>query len=569
MNETTEYVSQLVDTILGRRQAGEPLYAPVDGQKSQATIHHKNGPGTITTTSETLTILYDPEATARNGRPGIHVIHSTAGVIEAQEFIALGFKTEIFTASSIIGSFLKVTSTDSRNDRNGTSQGFLITSASDDLLVRSLNDLAFLAPGSDNSSDSLNLALPEGDDPSTATVALSHHLGTKMHLSRPLDGEKPMSHLLRVGKFTQESIFSGQYGSFIDAPPDNLLGTGAGAIIPAINGNNGNSSSSTREDALAGEFICDTNATSVSYSDVTLSLTNTGKFSTFATYAVEFDFSGIVAVNDVNTATDDVQVVLNIEVMALDMAGNVLDAKTFYMRDLTVQYGFVSLPNVTGLLRSSTSPVSRVVVYSPLHNIFTKARADANSTYTRAYTEMGFSTRKLIVNGVEETDDICSRAVHVHRIEGLSGTSSFGVTGGATMSGIVSPEYAAITTIQPKKLNLDGNEVSSYMSAIFGSVPKAFKGADFSAISDRMSATLAEMTTSQPDESTPIGAMSYDVEAMNFKRMGKKFGKFMKSKATKQAIKTGFDVAEMMGAPGASQARQVVKYGYRAAGERL
>jgi hypothetical protein len=385
-----------------------------------------------------------------------------------------------------------------------------------------------------------------------------------MHLSRKLAGEKPMSHILKVGKFVQSHT--------LKMPATSVMGGGSNYKIPSINGTNnagGSGSVTSLTQAKGGDFICYTASNVVSDpSGTTLTLTSSGSCTTFATYAAEYEFHGILGVNDTTLSSNEALGQLKLAFVGLDLAGNAVATEYVDLGSCTFNYGQFDVGSIVGTLRSTTSPIADVIVYASEANVLEKTTAEGNDLWVAGTSEMGFLSRKITIRGIEETDDICERQIHVHRIEGLSGNSSFSLRGSATLAGVISPDFAALGSSRPTRKDLDDQAVEAMMAKIFEKMPSATTGERADMAIQSVNEMLNELSSTGPNgedaSSEPIAAMAYDIDAKDWTKFAKKAGKFITSKKGRKAVDTTFAIAKMMGVPGAPAAEMGTKAAYRA-----
>lgn len=481
IEKTKVYAAEVAEAALNafNKQARGDIPAP--GNAENVRLFTAKGGSAVTLSNETVSaaVVYDPEASLRNGQLSVMVYERKAdSTIKAAQVVNLGRPSEEFLSVGVLSSGLKVFNSSGVDVIGGTQTSAVLTSVPRDISTITSTDLANFTA---NHERDLASGIVSRDD-ATLTLSMSNHFGTKMCLSRPNTTGNLVRRAWDDGIGARRTTTGESLGPTANSDIEPLGSTirSDAQVIAGLASNNV---------AMLGANVLDSN-----------NLTGSNNPLTMATYNIAFTchsvYTGIGTTPDPDFSHDYVA-------LALDASGVVLARKD--MRYITpVTNGASIVMITTGSLTSLTKPIHRVIVAA------TREQANQGAgTYS-----VGNSSAEL--EAFEETSDIPARAVHVTVLEGLNVSATINLNSFAVLTGVPDSSNIFISQSVSDDSVYDNNAVEIFLRSVARVMPRAFTIGGHGAFSQKLTAMYG-------DESMNISfqAMSFDRTVERVKHFGK------------------------------------------------
>lgn len=460
------------------KQARGSLQAP-NGDDNTRLFTAKGGSAvTLASGTTSAAIVYDPEASVRNGQMNVVVYgrNSADAVVEVQN-VTLGRPTNEFLSVGVLSSSLKIFNSSGTDVIGGTQTAAILTSVPRDIAVISSTAVSNACPNHDR--DMVGGVVSR--DESTITTALTEHFGKKMALARTN---------------TLSNLVKRSWDDGIDA---RRTTTGSNLTFIA----NTTMVADSDNDATLAEVLTETSGETLRAFVDTKRLSSANNPLTLATFAV--DIEAQIELGDPGsngTAT----MFQRATAYALDASNGLISssevARRSYMPD-----NAQSIVHFTATVTSSTVPIARVILAytltgGALDDLFISAGSTAKVT---AY---------------EETADISARPVHVCVLEGLNDQATININSAAVLTGVPDSTNVFISSAQQDDLPVyDTNAVEIFLKSVSRTMPRAFTMSGHSAVARQVHAMYG-------DEQVSIAfkAMSFGEVASGIKKLSKMAG---------------------------------------------
>uniref|UniRef100_A0A2V0R8W2 Uncharacterized protein n=1 Tax=viral metagenome TaxID=1070528 RepID=A0A2V0R8W2_9ZZZZ len=464
-SKTKEYAIEVAQTALSsfERQARGTLEAP-NGDENVRLYTAKGGSAiTMSSTVTSATIVYDPEATVRNGQLNVVAYgRNSSGQVVQVSSVNLGRPTDEFLSVGVLSSGLKVLNSSGVDVIGGTQSAGILTSVPRDI---STLDSTSLANACSNHERDLASGVISRDE-STVTVCMTEHFGKKMALCR-----------------------SNTLGNIVQRTWDDGIGNRKRTIGQSLGPTENKTLSTTNVNASDADVIAtdslrimDTNLLDAANNPLTL-----------ATYSASFTAYLQMGDPDITSISHPSVYVM----LALDAANNVIGRSE--IRDIvSVTDNQNYSVRLTGSVSSSTVPIHRVVV---------------GATYSEgvAVEIVVASASTFSLTAFEETADIAARPIHVCVLEGLNASATLNLTSTAVLCGVPDSTNVFIgATGSTVPEVYDTNAVEMFLKSIARTLPRAFTISGHGAVTRSLTAMYG-------DESVDLA-----FKAMSFSDVSKK-----------------------------------------------
>uniref|UniRef100_A0A2V0RC97 Uncharacterized protein n=1 Tax=viral metagenome TaxID=1070528 RepID=A0A2V0RC97_9ZZZZ len=431
VERTRAYATEVAETALNGfdRQARGTLPAP-NGDENVRLFTARGGSAvTLAAGTRSAAVVYDPEATLRNGQLAVYIYERSAtDAVTAVQRVALGRSSDEFISAGILSSGLKVFNSSGVDVIGGTQTAGVLTSVPRDISTLTTTDVANFSP---NHERDLVSGVVSRED-ATMTLALTEHLGKKMCLARANTTSNLVKRTWDDGIGTRRTT-SGE-----------SLGPSAVTAFASI----GTGVRTAQQVLDAPQFhLLDSNNLSASNNPLTL-----------ATFNV--DFSVHVEFDDSNAA--DTSYRMDLKALAIDASGTIITSIDMTdVTNVTADQSFMCIAR--GSLTSSTVPIARVVV----------GVDRTQQSFTTLDYKPAFSTNSI--SAYEETADVAARPIHVCVFEGLNASATINVSSYAVLTGVPDSSNVFIASAQEDDNDVtDFNSVEIFMKSVIRSLPRAF-----------------------------------------------------------------------------------------------
>jgi hypothetical protein len=472
IERTKRYATELADSALNgfEKQARGDIAAP-NGDENVKIYTAKGGSAvTLNSTTTSATVVFDPEASLRNGQLNVTVFErDSSGTVGYEQVVNLGRSTAEFISAGVLSSGLKVFNSSGVDVIGGTQTAAVLTSVARNVSTLDSTDVANSC--ANHERDMVSGVVSRED--ATMTMVLTEHFGKKMCLARSNTHANLVRRIWDDGVGTRSTTTGESLSHTSDTAMD-AVGSSSRADSAIISG--------TTYHVLDTDLLSDAN------NPLTL-----------ATYMADFEVN---AVMDAPTTTDT-DYLVDLKALALDAAGNVLSSRK--VRDVTnVTSGQQFILSGSGTLTSTTVPIARVIV-----------AIDKNLT-DQANLDFLASPSSSKVVAYEETADIAARPIHVCVLEGLNSSATLNLSSFAVLTGVPDSTNVFIASATPASdVVYDTNAVEIFLKSMSRALPRAFTVSGHSAVTK-------ELTAMYGDEEMTVAfkAMSFDDVARRVKHAG-------------------------------------------------
>jgi hypothetical protein len=501
MQATKDYAIEVATTALNSfsKQARGDLEAP-NGDENVKLFTARGGSAlTLGSTTTSAVVVFDPEASLRNGQLNVGVIERDASdVVTGHRAVNLGRPATDFISAGVLSSGMKVFNSSGVDVIGGTQTAAVLTSVPRDISTLTSTDIANFCS---NHERDLASGIVSRED-ATMTLALTEHFGKKMCLSRA----NTLTNVVRRewdDAIGTRKTTAGQSLSYVT---DTTLTVGV--------------------DISVAQSVT-TTATHVMDSDFLDAANNP---LTLATYSAEA--SGWVSLS--NPGATHTYYFAKFRILALDHDDNVLAYNE--IKDVTPVVNGVDFDlRFSGRVTSSTLPIARVVVS------MSQALPDV--------TELVKTDSAFKLTAYEETADISARPVHVCVFEGLNASATLNINTTAVLTGVPDSTNVFISSSSdPAPQVADTNAVEMFMKSVARVLPRAFTVGGHGQV-------VKDITALYGTEEVEIAfkAMSFDKVASAVKRVGQRAKKTMRDVA--EPLEMIGDVASNLPGPYGSAGR--------------
>jgi hypothetical protein len=499
---TQEYAIETAKVLLNpfTQQATGSLTSP-DGDSAVRLYTAKGGSAiTLNTSTTSCVLVFDPEASIRNGR--LRVIayeRNAANAIIGQQIVFMGRDSADFLAAGIVSSGLKLFNSSGVDTIGGTQTAAVLNSVPRDVSLLTSSDVSNF---SSNHARDLAFGVVSRDD-ATMTVSITEHFGAKKCLSRT----NTLSNVVRRDwddSLGTRSTTSGSSFSPIADFTVNIVGT-----------------EMTVAQALANLKSDNTAATDTQIPFDTNRLSDANNPLTLATYAADMTLSLQPGANT-SIATDNAR--FKGKFVAFD-AFNVELATASVQHDPSATGGTpdrMETFHFAGSLVSTTSPIHRI--------IFILTQFENGTVADVVFTATG-TTMHMMAH--EETADIPGRPIHVAVFEGLNAGATINVSSSAVISGVPDSANVFIGSYNNEQDDVyDLNATHMFLRSVASVMPRAFTVAGHGKLESEITAYYGG-----DEVRLAFRALSFAKVGRAIKRAGKKV-----AKATTSAIKAATPV---------------------------
>lgn len=419
------------------------------------------------TASTSAVVVFDPEATLRNGQSAAYVIErfQSGGVftVNAVTQIAIGRPSSDFTSAGVFSGGLAIENTSSVDTIAGFQTQAVLYSVPGDLVNITSTDLRNATTDSEQ-----DLAQANCREDGTTTIAFPYHYGQKMALMRPNTSSHETRRTYTTIRTVRPggSIFGNGIVSNVGVDGATQTGTGIGEIDHDKRiGDSVSMKFSSVAAAIAssaGSLIFDSNL-----------ITGQSDLFTFATTTVDFDLNVYTS-----STTTGSQINIQLVVAALDAAGNTLATDSFDHEQQTKDLSGTSVLNstdgtgvttdISGRLESAGAPIARVIVfYEDSTNI-----------------DCSFLGARVSFQTLEQTSDIPSRPVHVCVLDGLNAGATLTVRAGNVLTGVPDSSNSMLAGKSPTNARINHSAIDGYMRSFSMSFQHAFLSTAYKAMTE-------------------------------------------------------------------------------------
>uniref|UniRef100_A0A2V0RAP0 Uncharacterized protein n=1 Tax=viral metagenome TaxID=1070528 RepID=A0A2V0RAP0_9ZZZZ len=467
------------------KQARGDIEAP--GANENVRLFTAKGGSAVTLSSATTSasIVFDPEASLRNGQLHVNVFErNAAGSCVAVQTTSLGRPSSEFLSCGVLSSGLKVFNSSGVDVIGGTQSSAVLTSIPKDLSTITSTDLSNSC--ANHERDLISGVVSRED--STMTTTFSNHFGQKMALCRTDTEANVVKRIWDEARGSRRSTV-GESLSFTIPTDMNVPDSGTLTTVQIA-----------AELAASPTYIGgSTPATGGRVFLDTARLTAANNPLTLATYTVDVN-----AYLQFQNASGDVPAYfLSARVYAMDAAGTIVDTSNVDDRVNVDSQAFDASFRCT--LKSSSTPIARVAAVAVYNN----------SNMTTDLVSNGQT--HMVVTAYEETADVPARPIHVTVLEGLNLGATLNLSSFAVLTGVpdatnvfISPSTTSTESVY------DDNAVEMFLKSVSRSMPRAFTIAG-------QESTGRQLQALYGDEKLEVAfkAMSFSEVGSELKRIGK------------------------------------------------
>jgi hypothetical protein len=429
-DKTRKYATDVADAAINafQRQARGDLEAPNGGEGVRLFTAKGGSAVTLASTTTSAAVVYDPEASLRNGQLNVVVYErNTSDAVTAVQKVNLGRPTEEFLSAGVLSSGLKVFNSSGVDVIGGTQTAAVLNAVPRD--ISGITSTTVANACANHERDMASGVVSRED--STLTLSMTDHYGTKACLARTNTLGNTVRRVWDDGVGSRRTTAGSSLGPIVETAFDSL-------------------STSTRTDAAiiadTATHLIDTNNLDEAKNPLTLATYN-------ADFSIDAQFTGASAT--------DTDYRMDLVGYALDAAGTVIASRQ--VRDVAaVTSGALFMIKCSGSITSTTVPIHRVIV----------GIARANASQTNLDYDKENSTG--IVVGFEETSDIAARPVHVCVLEGLNASATVNLNSFAVITGVPDSTNSFIASAAPDPETYDLNAVDVFLRSVSRSMPRAF-----------------------------------------------------------------------------------------------
>uniref|UniRef100_A0A2V0RLM8 Uncharacterized protein n=1 Tax=viral metagenome TaxID=1070528 RepID=A0A2V0RLM8_9ZZZZ len=480
LEDTKRYAIDIAEASLNafQKQARGTIQAPANAENVRLFTAKGGSAVTLASTTDSACVIFDPEATLRNGQLNVVVYERDAGVVTAVQSVNLGRPSEEFLSAGVLSSGLKVFNSSGVDVIGGTQSAAVLSSVPRDVSTMTSTDLSNFCP---NHERDLASGVVSRED-STLTLALTSHYGTKMCLARQNTQGNLVQRVWDDGIGARRTT-SGQ-----------SLGPSAVTVFDALTG-------TARSDAQIIAGLASDGSTSMAGTNLidTANLDAANNPLTLATFSASFEGT----FSFVGPNTGDTNFTMDMTALALDAAGVVITS--LEMRDVKpITSGENFIIRASGSLTSATLPIHRVIF----------AVRDESTTLSNLDFSPADSSTKI--TAFEETSDLPARAVHATVLEGLNASATLNLGSFAVLTGVPDSTNVFISQSSSDDTVYDDNAVKLFLRSITKVMPRAFT-------IDGHSSFTRELTAMYGSEETTVAfqAMSFAKTADRVKKLAK------------------------------------------------
>jgi hypothetical protein len=470
---TKEYAIDVAKVALNSftDQARGDIAAP-DGNENVSLYTAKGGSAvTLASTTTSAAVVYDPEASFRNGQLNVNVFErNSSNAVTNVQTVNLGRPSAEFLAAGLLSSGLKVFNSSGVDVIGGTQSAAVITSVPQDISTITSTDLANFCA---NHERDLASGVVSRED-ATMTNVLTSHFGSKMCLSRGNTSSNIVQREWDDSLGSRRTTVGQSLGPVVD-------------VTIAVASNDTDLTADVSTLLGTDKVVMDTD-----------NLTGTNNPLTLATYRAVID--GTLNMSDPDGTGG---IVTTFRIIALDAADKqITDALVVDIT--TVADGSSYDLRVRGSVTSDSKPIARVVV------VFAKAGG------TPVTEKLSITNTVFRVSAVEETSDIPARPVHVCVLEGLNASATININSSAVIAGIPDSTNVFIGSGRDTSAEVDTNAVAIFLRSLSKVMPRAFTVAGHGTVER----TLTAMYRDEPIE-VAFKAMSFSDVTKRVKEIAK------------------------------------------------
>uniref|UniRef100_A0A2V0RAV1 Uncharacterized protein n=1 Tax=viral metagenome TaxID=1070528 RepID=A0A2V0RAV1_9ZZZZ len=483
---TKVYATEVAKTALNafEKQARGNLKAPNGDENVRVYTARGGSAVTLKNATTSAAIVYDPEASLRNGQLAVHVYErNAAGDVSDVKRVTLGRATEEFLSAGVLSSGLKAFNSSGVDVIGGTQSAAVLTSVPRDIGTITTTELANFCSNHERDLASGVVSREDG----TLTMTMTEHFGKKMALTR-----------------------SNTQGNVVSRTWDDGIGSRRTTVGSTLSFTENTDVGSNLSPAFTSGQAGLTDITTI-LGDDTLLIVDSSRLDedknplTLACYQASVDVYMQIQSPQLSggAGTTDSDQFLQFKIFALDAADNVIAERQVNRRAELNHNNSLSV-TLNGTVTSTTNPIARVVVAAiSMSGDLTTLTLNAGQTST-------------VLRAYEETADIAARPVHVCVFEGLNSGATLNIGSTAVLTGVPDSANVFIAAANAEEDEVyDSNSVYMFLKSMSRVLPRAFTLGGHGVVEKKMSAMYGDDTVT-----IAFKAMSFSDVASAAKKIG-------------------------------------------------